>query len=475
MTPDAAALVAAYRERRATPAEVVERCLVAARDAASKSPSHAAFRVIDERGAREAARASTERWARGEPSGPLDGVPVGVKDEVDVEGLATRSGTAFMPDAPARHDATVVARLRAAGAVIVGKTAQHELGIGATGISPHDALTPRNPHRPTHAPGGSSSGSAVAVALGLVPLAVGTDAGGSIRIPSALCGVFGLKPTWGRVPNTGDANLGGTLGHVGPLARSTADLATFLSVASGDDGRDPIARGASKLSPEALSAALAEGARGLHIGVDELEWSAADPAVASAGREALRALEKEGAVVRAVHVPLARHAPAMGFVVMLGEAAATHAVDYERHRDRMGYDVRMALAVGRRMRAGELTHAQILRQRLRRQMNAAFAHVDLVATPTTAMTAPPVRPGAERTGEADQPTTNGLVRYTYLGNLTGLPAATAPVGVDGSGLPIGLQLYARAWDEAMALRALAALERAGVATAPRPAVGFEIL
>ncbi len=469
------ALSEAFRARTTTPAEHLEKVFSAARDAAAKTPAHAVFCALDEVRARRDAAAATERHARGAPLGPLDGVPLGVKDEVDAQGLPTRAGTVYLPAVPVPRDATVVARLRAAGAVIVGKTVQHELGLGATGITPHGTKTPRNPHDPGRAPGGSSSGSAVAAALGILGTTVSTDGGGSVRIPAALCGLWGLKATWGRISNAGDANLQGTVGHIGPIATSVAGMEWFYRAVAGADDRDPITAGAPSVDTAALDHARAGGVQGLRLGIDEREWADADPEVARVAREAVRALESDGARVVGVSVPMARHAVAMGYVTMISEAASGHASDWLLHRDAMGLDVRLAVALGARIRATEYHHAQKLRLRLRRQMATLLSTVDLWVTPTTACTAPPVRPGAESTGESDQLTTNRIVRYTFLGNLTGLPAASAPAGTDGAALPVGLQLMGRAWDEATVLRACWALERSGAAKPPRPRVHYDLL
>lgn len=452
-----------------TPSEHLERVLDALDDAGRRTPSHAAVRDWDHSGARRAAAAATDRYRAGASLGAFDGIPIVVKDEVDVAGLPTRAGTMYRPDVPAAEDATAVARLRAAGCVVVGKSVQHELGLGATGISPHGQRTPRNPHDPHRAPGGSSSGSAVAVALGAVPVAVASDGGGSVRIPASLCGVWGLKATFGRIPNTGDANLEGTFGHLGPIARSVGAVEQFLRITAGDDGRCPTSRGTPPLDLATLDAARTRSLAGLRIGLDPAEWADADPTIAFVCREALRALEKQGATVHDVALPSARHAPAVGFVTMTVEAARGHAAELAAHRDQMALDVRMALGIGSRIPAVQHQHAQVLRNRLRRQLAQVLGEVHLYASPTVAATAPIVRPRAERAGEADQAVTNDLVRYTFLGNLTGLPALTAPAGVQGHRMPVGLQLMAKPWDEATLLAAAYALERAGF-TPPTPAV-----
>lgn len=459
-----------FRSGESTPAAEVERAIGALRHAASRG--HATIRDgCFERAMREA-EAATLRWKAGCPLGPFDGAPTAVKDECDVEGLPTRAGTVYRSALPVARDATAVARLRAAGAVVLGKTVQHELGLGATGISPHETRTPRNPHDPSRVPGGSSSGSAVAVAMGAIPFAVASDGGGSVRIPAALCGVWGLKPTWGRVPNTGDDNLNGTVGHLGPIARSVEDVAEFLAITAGHDGRCPVSEGSPDPDPAAWRRALTRGVRGLKIAVDDSEWADADPTVAFLCDEALRALEREGATRVKVKVPTARHAGGIGFVTMVAEAALGHAEEWERHRDVMSADVRLALSLGRLMSSREYLHMQALRQRLRREMAEALTGAELYATPTTAVAAPPLRPAAEVCGESDQASTNALVRFTFLGNLTGLPAGTAPVGRQGGHAPVGFQLTGRPWDEATVLAAMAAMERSGAARVEQPAVFY---
>ncbi len=462
-------LRARYLRRETDPREHLDRVLSALRETALRTPAHAAVRDYNDEQARRSADASAARYASGQSLGAFDGVPIVVKDEVDVAGLPTRAGTVYRPALPAGRDATAVARLRDAGAIVVGKSVQHELGIGATGISPHESLTPRNPHDPGCAPGGSSSGSAVAVALGAVPVAVASDGGGSVRIPASLCGVWGLKPTFGRIPNTGDDNLEGSLGHLGPIARSVEAMEKFLRVTAGDDGQCAVSRGSPPLDLEALAGAKGRDLTGLRIGVDPDAWADADPTIVFMCREALRLLEKQGATLRDVHLPLGRHAGAIGFVTMTVESARGHAAEYREHREKMALDVRMALAIGGRISAVDHQRAQVLRQRLRRQMAEILGDVHVYATPTVAITAPKVRPRAERAGEADQAVTNDLVRYTFLGNLTGLPALTAPVGVQGARMPVGLQLMAKPWDEATLLAAAYGLERAGCAP-PTPSV-----
>lgn len=459
-----------YRSGESTPSAEIERAIGALRHAATRS--HAALRDECFDRARREAEASTLRWRAGRQLGPFDGAPTVVKDECDVSGLPTRAGTVYKSALPVERDATVVARLRAAGAIVLGKSVQHELGLGSTGISPHGDKIPRNPHDPSRVPGGSSSGSAVAVALGAVPFSVASDGGGSVRIPAALCGVWGLKPTWGRVPNTGDDNLDGSVGHLGPIARSVEDLTDFLSLTAGHDGLCRVSKGSPEPNPEAWRRALTRGVRGLKIAVDDNEWADADPTVAFLCDQALRALERDGAERISVKVPTGRYAGAIGFVTMLAEAAFGHAKEWEEHREVMSTDVRLALTAGRLFTVREFMHMQGLRQRLQREMAEALTVAGLYASPTTAIAAPVLRAGAEQCGEADQTTTNALVRFTFMGNLTGLPAGTAPVGLQGGHAPVGFQLMGRPWDEATVLAAMATLERTGAARVDKPQVFY---
>ena len=464
--PTAHAITSALTEGRTTATAMARAILEASKRAGKQRPNLDPFVAIDEaRVLAEAARADA-RYASKQTLGPLDGVPIGVKDHVDVEGYVTRNGASWMPDVPCQADAPIVAQLRAAGAVIVGKLHQHELGLGATGINMHYPV-PRNPHDARHAPGGSSSGSGAAVALGLMPVAVAADGGGSIRIPASLCGVFGLKPTFGRTSRTAADLDPGTLAVAGPIASSVADLDLFLRATSAFDPRDASMISAPPLDLAALDRARKGEGRPLRIGIVAGEVEDAD---ASIGRAFERALSDPalGRLLERVEVriPSLSLARSIGYVTFGVEVAAGHRRHLELHRGRMGLDVRLIMALGERLSGSDFIHAQKHRARLRRDVDAAFAKVDLLVLPTTGCTAPVVRDAAERTGEVDDAGTAKLTRYTFMGNLCGLPAASVPIGVDPASLPIGLQLIGSAFDEATVLRAAYALERAGIAACP---------
>ena len=463
--PTSAEIVARFRDGTLSPSTLVRSIFEAARGARG-TPNRDPFVAMDLDRALADATASEARWKAGAPKSALDGVPIGVKDHVDVEGYATRNGARWTPDVAAKSDAPVVAQLRAAGAIVVGKLHQHELGLGATGINPH-FRTPRNPHDLERCPGGSSSGSGVAVAMGIVPLAVGADGGGSVRIPSSLDGVFGIKPTFGRLSRTAADLDGGTLAVIGPLASSVADLDLFLRHCCERDPRDRSMDGAPPLDVAALDRARRVEGPKLKIGVVRGELDDADPDIVAAFERALSAPELAQVFERVeVTIPTLKIARSIGYVTFGVEVAAGHREDIARHRAEMGLDVRLLVALGERISGAHFLHAQRHRARLRRDVDAALRQVDLLALPTTACTAPKIHPDAESTGEVDEVGTAKLTRYTFMANLCGLPASSSPLGVDRIGLPIGLQFVGAAFDEPTVLRAMYAMERAGIAACP---------
>ena len=460
-----AALQAAYRQGSHDPVQVTARALGAARSLSNQSPSLGPLSAYDDESAQAAARESRERFKAGAALGPLDGVPIAIKEEVQQRGLRARLGTRFLPHDSSTVDACAVARLRAAGAVIIGQTPMTEFGLSPLGANQHRRM-PRNPHDSTRLAGGSSTGSSVAVATGITPVSLGCDGGGSIRIPAALCGVFGLKPTFGRIPAVGMGMQGATsVVHIGPLSVCTAELASFVEVASGADAGDPISELAPPLAPGALMAALGRGVRGLRIGVDEAEWAAADLELTAPCRDALVRLEEAGAKLVPIRIAHAQHAAAIGYLTIGIEAFAAMAELRAHHMDEMGPDVQLFLSGMETFRPDDYIDGQRLRQGLRRDVADVLRQVDLIALPATARAAPQVSEEEMRSGFVDPPLLDGMCRYAFLANLTGLPAVSVPVGCDRDGMPVGLQLIGDAWDEACVLQAAAALERLGVARA----------
>ncbi|MCI0570860.1 MAG: amidase [Myxococcaceae bacterium] len=470
----AAQLVAAFAAKRTTPSAVLSRLLAHLQRGQHGDATHSPFVVLDEEGARRAAEVSTQRYREGRPLGALDGVPVPVKDHFDMVGLPTRGGTAYLQGV-ATEDAFLVGTLRRQGAVVVGKTHLTEWGMTPTGHNPH-FLMPRNPYRGDRAAGGSSTGSAVAVALGYATVAVGSDGGGSIRIPSALNGVFGLKPTFLRISRTGDI-FGGTVGHTGPLAQGTQDLVDFLAgVTSELDPEDVLTRDQPDAgnAVESWRRALGRGVKGCRVGVPRSEWRDAAPAIQQACEEALRALEKEGAQLVDVELPGAANALAMGALTIGCEARGNLDDDLRTHKRAMSDDLVVQLRILETVGAREYFLAQRTRTWLRRNVARALAEVDVLALPSTACLAPTYSRKEDRVHISDTPALLGLCRYAFLANLTGLPAGSVPVGM-AEGLPVGLQLLGDAWDEASVLAVMAHLERLGVAHLPPPPGRFDLL
>ena len=467
-----AELRAAYASGVTTPEEIGRRSLAFVRRLEANRV-HNIVVCEDEAKTRKDAEDALRRHRQKEPLGPLDGVPFLAKDEVDVEGLPTRVGSKCESSDRKTSDSTVVGRLRKAGAVFVAKTVMTEWGMSPLGQNPHFNM-PTNAHHAERVPGGSSSGTAVGVALGIAPLGIGTDGGGSVRIPAALNGLYGIKPTFGRVSRTG--SLTGSVGHIGPIASSTWELAHFLdAVSSTPDALDPCTAWARRPPQGGFGSRLGAGVKGLKIGLPEAEWSAASPDVAASCRAALVALEREGAEIVPVVLPLARVAAPIGYLTIGCEVVASHWHHFVDRRDLMGEDLRLSFAILGSIPAHEFLDAQRLRAALRLESKRVLEIVDVIALPTTAMTAPPLPVAQRGRPFSDPEAIDAMCRFNFLGNLTGLPGGTAPVGVDGDGLPIGLQIIGDAWDEAIVLGVLAHLERTEIASVVKPKAALDLL
>lgn len=462
----AADLRAAYASGATDPVEVLERVLDRATRHDVGAATFSPFVELDGDVAREAAEASATRWRAGTPRSVLDGVPVPVKDEFDMVGLATRGGTSWRTT-PATGDAFVIQRLRDGGAVLPGKAHATEYGMNPLGFNAHHDH-PRNPYSSGHAAGGSSTGSGVAVSVGLAPVALASDGGGSIRIPAAMTGVMGLKPTFNRLSRSGDI-WRGSVEHAGPIGASAGDLVDLLEVAAGPDPADPLTRFAPDWDDvrERWRDALGRGVRGCRIGVLVDEMADAPPGIARACADALDALAAEGAELVDVRIDALAIANAIGPIVIAAESAANAEPEVRANREASGDELRLAYALLEAIPTRLFLRASRARTALRRRVAAAIAEVDLLALPAHARLAPRY-PLAERGVEvADTAWTSAMTRFSFLANLTGLPAAAVPVGMD-DGLPVALQLVGDAWDEASVLAAVAHLERIGITALDLP-------
>lgn len=432
--PSIADYTEAYRAGTADPVSVARAVLAARARLDAGSEPLRAFIAVDEADLLAQAEASAARLRAGAPRSWLEGVPVAVKDELDQSPYPTTVGTSFLGKSAAATDATVVARLRAAGALLVGKTNMHELGIGVTGINPHHGAA-RNPYHTGRATGGSSSGSAAAAAAGFCPVAIGADGGGSIRIPSALCGMVGLKATFGRVSEHGAAPLCWSVAHVGPIGAHAVDVAAVYGLIAGADPHDP-----GSLGHPGVRLPGGSDLAGLRVGVLDAWFEHADPAVVEACRVLLDNL---GVTLVRVDLPDPDLVRLAHLVVILGEMAAAQ---LPHAAPTYGPDTALNFALARGLSASDYAHALRVRGHLAEGWRRVFEQVDLVATPTTACTAPPIRPDALG-GESDIELLDRIMRFAHAPNLFGFPAVSIPAGYDAAGLPIGLQLIGRPWAE----------------------------
>ncbi len=452
-----------------------------------------AFLALDPEGALAAARASDARRRAGEARGPLDGVPLALKDNLVCAGLATTAGSRILEGWRPPYDATAVARLRAAGAVLLGKLNLDEFAMGSSTESSAYRVC-RNPWDLARVPGGSSGGAAAAVAAELCAGALGTDTGGSIRQPASLCGVVGLKPSYGRVSRYGLIAFASSLDQIGPLARTTADCALLLEAIAGHDPRDATSLEAPAGGYlEACARGRAEGPRGLRVGVPREYFVAGiDPEVEAAVRGAIAALAAEGAELVELSLPHTRFAVAAYYLICTAEASSNLArYDGVRYGLRVSPEAAgaggeleaMSAAsrgrgfgpeVKRRIMLGTFAlsagyydayyaRAQRARTLIRRDFEAAFARCDVIATPTSPI---PAFALGEKQGDPLQMYLADI--YTISCNLAGLPGISLPCGLSAGGLPIGLQLLAAPLDEPQLLRAAAAYEALSPATGLRP-------
>ncbi|MEV7340879.1 amidase [Streptomyces sp. NPDC093544] len=453
-------LVDGYRKGEFSPVDATRAALA---QAGRIQPAVNAFVRLDTDEALTQAGESTERWRRGEPSGLLDGVPVTVKDIILLRGGPTLRGSKNTdPHGSWDEDAPSVARLREHGAVFLGKTTTPEFGWKGVTDSPLSGVT-RNPYDVSLTAGGSSGGSAAAVALGAGPLSLGTDGGGSVRIPAAFCGIFALKPTYGRVPLY-PASAFGTLAHVGPLTRDAADAALMMDVISGPDARDWSALGPVSGS---FVDALDGGVRGLRVAYSPSLGGqvAVQPAVAAAVRRAVERLAGLGAYVEEADPDFTDPVDAFHTLWFSGAARVTQHFG-PHQRELLDPGLREIRDLGARYNALEYLAAADVRMDLGRRMGLFHESYDILVTPTLPLTA--FEAGAEVPARSGHRRWTGWTPFTYPFNLTQQPAATVPVGVDGDGLPVGLQIVAARHRDDLVLRTAHALYTAGAAGVPAP-------
>ncbi len=437
------------RKRRLSPVDLTSWVLTRVDQ---MQPDLNAFITITADLALAQARRAEREIAKGRYRGPLHGIPISLKDLFYTRGIRTTAGSRILRSFVPNSDAPAVERLLAAGAVMLGKTNLHEFAYGATNANVHYGPV-HNPWDTDRMSGGSSGGSAVSVVAGLALASLGTDTGGSIRIPAAACGCVGLKPTWGRVPLEGVIPLATSLDHVGPLSRCVQDAAFIL---------DAIATGPASGAPGGgFARGLKEGIRGLRIGIPrQYFFDRLQPEVRTSVLKAVEILRAQGARVQEVRLEGMNETSDLAGVITLAEALAYHWKWLQKRPKDYDPVIRSRMEAGRNLTAVEYLLAQERRRRYTARFERAFQSVELLAAPTLPVTAPGLQEEDVFTGRSCEDVRTALLRLTRPGNLTGLPSISVPCGFSDDGLPVGLQLIGRRWDEATVLRAAYAYEQA---------------
>lgn len=454
----AADIVAAIGAGRVSALGIVEATLARIRN---RDPLLNSFTAVTEQRALARAQALDEARANGEPLPPLAGVPFAVKNLFNIAGLSTLAGSKINRDAAAAsRDATLIERLEAAGAILVGALNMGEYAYDFTGENVHDGPS-RNPHDLHRMSGGSSGGSAAAVAGGLVPLALASDTNGSIRVPASLCGLFGLKPTYGRLSCAGTFPFVTSLDHVGPLARSARDLALAYDAMQGYDQGDPVCADRPR---EPVSGLLDQGVEGLRIAVagGYFKCKAAEP---------VYAVDRVAAALganRDIDIPEAERARSAAFIITATEAASLHLNRLRSRAHDFDPAVRDRLIAGAMLPASLVVKAQKFRRWYRSQVLKLFTEVDAILAPATPCTAPLIGQQTFMFGDIEMPVRANLGVYTQPISFIGLPVVAVPV--PHAPLPIGVQVIAAPWREDVALRIAYKLEAEGVVAAMRPSV-----
>ncbi|HPS41513.1 MAG TPA: amidase [Anaerolineaceae bacterium] len=437
----------AYRAGSLTPLEAAERVISAIDKSNATNPSMHAFVVSSAEDIRRQARVSAEKLAKGQPRSLLEGVPVAIKDEIDLLPYPSTVGTKFLGSKPVEKDSWVAARLRAAGALLVGKTNMHEIGIATNGENVHHGRI-ANPYDLQRDPGGSSSGSGAAVAAGIVPAAIGADGGGSIRVPSSLNGVVGLKPTFGRVSEAGAAPLCWSVAHIGPLCASVEDAALVYQVIAGPDPAEPPSLQQPPVTVEGWNS---PDLKNVKVGIYPEWFQHATPDVVAANEAMLAQFKAAGAEVVEVVIPELDAMRVSHAITILSEMAACMR-NFPEHWNDFAPATRLSLVLGQSMTSHDYIQAQRMRTRAMRFFAEAFQKVDVILSPATAMTAPVIPPQALSDGWSDLGTDTEMMRFVFPGNFTGNPAIVFPVGYDQHGMPIGMQAMGRHWEESLLLR-----------------------
>ncbi|KAJ6777370.1 TRANSAMIDASE [Salix koriyanagi] len=469
----------AYRSKFVTPSMVAEQIIPVIEEFNKKDPPMPLLISFDAEEVRKQAAASTKRFEEGSPISILDGIFIAIKDDIDLYPHPSKGATTWMHEVrPVKEDAISVSRLRSCGVIFVGKANMHEFGMGTTGNNPNYGTT-RNPHAVDRYTGGSSSGPAAIVASGLCSAALGTDGGGSIRIPSSLCGVVGLKTTFGRTNITGSLYDFGTVEVTGPIASSVEDVMLVYAAILGSRPEERISLNPSPpCLPNLASRDGADALGSLRLGKYTAWFNDVQSTdVSDTCEDMLNLLSRtHGCEMVEIVIPELQEMRTAHLVSIGSEFINSLIPDIEDGKGvRLNYDSRTSVGLFRSFGASDYIAAQCLRRRLMHHHMEIFKKVDVIVTPTTGMTAPKIRSSALSYGETDLQTSGYLMRFVIAANLLGFPAISIPVGYDKQGLPIGLQLIGRPWGEATLLRLASAVEELYAKPKKRPASFYDVL
>ncbi|KAJ8768980.1 hypothetical protein K2173_023975 [Erythroxylum novogranatense] len=469
----------AYRSKRVTPSMVAEHIISVIKEFQKKEPPMPLLVSFDEERVRQLAAASTRRFEEGNPISILDGIFIAIKDDIDCHPYPTKGATTWIHEVrPVVKDAVSVSRLRSCGVIFVGKANMHEIGMGTTGNNSNYGTT-RNPHDLDRYTGGSSSGPAAIVASGLCSAALGTDGGGSVRIPSSLCGIVGLKTTYGRTDIGGSLCDSGTVEIIGPLASSVEDVMLIYSAILGCSPENRISLNPSPpCLPNLSSYENTDALRSLRLGKYSVWFNdVSSTDISDKCEDILNLLMKtHGCEMVEIGIP-ELHEMRTAHLVSIGcETQCGLSSDVEDGKGaKLTYDVRTNLTLFKSFSGSDYVAAQCIRRRIMHYHMEIFKKVDIIVTPTTGMTAPKIPPSALKYGETDMQVSGYLMRFIIAPNLLGLPAISVPVGYDKQGLPIGLQIIGRPWAEATILRLAIAIEELCVKSKKQPVSFYDVL
>jgi aspartyl-tRNA(Asn)/glutamyl-tRNA(Gln) amidotransferase subunit A len=450
-------LAEAIRKKDVSPVEACRGCL--ARIESENGVINAFITVLNRRALSAAKQAETE-IQKGKYRGPLHGIPFGAKDLFLTRGTRTTCGSRILSDFVPKWDAELIERLKDAGAVLMGKLNMHEFAFGTTSVNPHYGAV-RNPRDPERVSGGSSGGSAAAVAASFVMFSLGTDTGGSIRIPAALCGVSGLKPTYGQLSRHGVYPLAWSMDHPGPIAKTVSDLALAMNILAGPGYAH---RSPNQSNPDHRGD-LRPALKGVRIGVpSSYYFDDVQECVGARVNEAIESLRRLGAEVRSIHLPLQPEAAAAASIVLFAESAASLEKWHRTRARDLGADVRARLDLGAAVTAAQYLKALRVRAKVREAFDRVFEDIDALVTPQLPITAPRIGQSEVSYGSKKETVPDALTRFARIFNFAGIPALSVCCGSDRAGLPVALQIVARPFGEAMVLRIGQAYQLYGSAT-----------